>query len=193
MQNPSSMDSKSVWYFSSESRNASSARLRSVTSRTVARSPPTSGSSKKFANVPSTQRHVPSLCLTRCSRWRLKAGAVFGVHPLDGVERQKLLGRVTADALGGGAGVDDRALSVAYGDHLRDVGQEGPFRRWPFSTSYHDRSPSAGRHRLRLAHRRPSSYTRLGARVCSSRIIAFRDHESLRLHPSRTIFAPIWP
>src|SRR5215210_2964655 len=62
------------WYFSSEARNASSARLRSVTSRTVARSPPTFGSSKRLANVPSTQRHVPSLCLTRCSRWRLRPG-----------------------------------------------------------------------------------------------------------------------
>ena len=46
------------------------------------------------------------------------------MHPLEGIERHKFFGGVAGDALGGGVGVDDRALPVAYGDHLRDVGLE---------------------------------------------------------------------
>src|SRR5829696_6702166 len=123
MQNPSSMVSKSEWYFSSEARNACSARLRSVTSRTVARSPPTSGSSNRLENVPSTQRPVlvPDAVLEADAQTGgvrqlledlLAAGAVFGVYPLEGIERHKLLGGIAGDALGGGVGVDDHATAV---------------------------------------------------------------------------------
>ena len=56
---------------------------------------------------------------------------------LEGIEHGELLGRVAGDALGGAVAVDDFALSVANGDHLRDVVQDGVPRQRLFFTSCH--------------------------------------------------------
>jgi hypothetical protein len=48
-------------------------------------------------------------------------GAVIRVDRIEGVALHELFRRVTGDVPGGGAGVENPSLAVAYGDHVRDV------------------------------------------------------------------------
>jgi hypothetical protein len=181
--------------------SASSARLRSVMSRTVARIPPPRGLRTGWRRSlrPTATTHP---CASRGAR---VAGSGPGCAraprtlprsgdgPRGASARRgrapRTLPACSRRPLGGGVGIDDPTPAVAYGDHLRDAVQQGASGS-PSRLFRHAFSLRPGELRPRHTRRKPSRPPEL---MLFLGLWRPRPADFAPPKPPRDVFAPLGP